>query len=409
MKRSADAVVVGGGALGCATAYYLAQRGQSVVVLEKGEICEGASSRNTGAIHVSGKDPADQVLAREAARLFLTLHEELGAGFEYRRTGAICLIQREQDVERRVGIMRRDQQAGIEVHWLEPAEVVKIAPAFSTNVIGAIWCPSDGHLNPIKLTYAYAGAAQRLGAEVRNHTPATGIVWQGDQIEAVNTPQGPIKTHVVVNAAGAYAQQILHMAGLELNLPPKRSFMMITEPCPHLLDAVIGLGTGDFTARQADDGKFHVGSRGDYAFEMAGFDQRPTHRMIQWVSQRMVGIMPALHNARVLRAFGGLVSYPDDMLALLGPVKERPGFYLATGFYGGICYAPVVGQSIAELITEGRSRISLERYRFERLLDPAYEHRYEGVLILTEKPTGATTSRRPDRRAGDRERGGMPM
>jgi glycine/D-amino acid oxidase-like deaminating enzyme len=77
------------------------------------------------------------------------------------------------------------------------------------------------------------------------------------------------------------------------------------------------------------------------------------------------------------------------MLALLGPVKERPGFYLATGFYGGICYAPVVGRSIAELIVDGQSQIGLDRYRFERLLDPTYHHRYEGVLILTEKPTGA--------------------
>jgi len=340
VKHSADAVVIGGGALGCATAYYLAQKGQSVVVLEKGEICEGASSRNTGAIHVSGKDPADQVLAQESARIFLALHEELGAGYEYRRTGAICLIQREQDLERRVGIMRRDQQAGIEVHWLEPADVVKIAPAFSTNVIGAVWCPSDGHLNPIKLTFAYAEAAKRLGAEVRNHAPATGIVWQGGRIEAVNTPQGPIATHVVVNAAGAYAQQIFSMIGIELHLPPKRSFMMITEPCPHLLDAVIGLGTGDFTARQADDGKFHVGARGDYAFEMAGFDLRPTHRMIHSISQRMVTIMPALHKARILRAFGGLVSYPDDMLALLGPVKERPGFYLAPDSTGASAMPP---------------------------------------------------------------------
>jgi sarcosine oxidase subunit beta len=390
VKRSADAVVIGGGALGCATAYYLAQRGQSVVVLEKGEICEGASSRNTGAIHVSGKDPADQVLAREAARIFLTLHEELGAGYEYRRTGAICLIQREQDLDRRMRIMQRDQQAGIEVHYLQPEQVVQVAPALSTNLIGAVFCPTDGQLNPIKLTLAYAEAAKRLGAEIRNHTPATGLQMQGDRIDAVDTPQGPIATHVVVNAAGAHAQQVLAMAGLELNLPPKRSFMMITEPCPHLLDAVIGLGTGDFTARQAEDGKFHVGSRGDYGFEMAGFDLRPTHRMIQWVSQRMVGIMPVLHNARVLRAFGGLVSYPDDMLALLGPVKERPGFFLATGFYGGICYAPVVGQSIAELITEGKSEMNLERFRFERLFDPAYQHRYEGILVLTEKPTRAT-------------------
>lgn len=386
MSRSADVVVIGGGVLGCATAYYLAKKGRHVVLLEKDEICQGASSRNTGAIHISGKDPADKVLARESVRMFTNLHEELGAGFEFERTGAICLIQREQDLERRLWIMRRDQEAGVDVTFLQPRDVVKIAPAFSTDVQGAVWCPTDGHLNPVKLTFAYARAARRLGAEIRTHLRADGVRMRGDSIEAVETNDGAISTHVVVNAAGAHAEQVFEMVDLEMNLPPKRSFMMITEPMPRLLDAVIGLGTGDFTARQAIDGKFHVAARGDYQFEYAGYDWRPTHRMIQWISQRMVEIIPATGQARVLRAFGGLVSYPDDMLALLGPVQERPGLFLATGFYGGVTYAPVVGRSIAEMIVEGKSQIDLHRFRIERLADPEYAHTYEGVLSLTAKP-----------------------
>lgn len=386
MGRSADAVVIGGGVLGCATAYYLAKKGQSVILLEKDEICQGASSRNTGAIHLSGKDPADKILAEESICILTDLHEELEQDFEYERTGAICIIQREEDLERRLGIMKRDQEYGIDVTFLQPEEVVRIAPSFSTDICGAVWCPTDGHLNPIKLTFAYARAAVRLGVELCTHTQATGIQMQGDKIVAVETGNGTIATHVVVNAVGAHAERVFEMVGLGVNLPPKRSFMMITEPMPRLLDAVIGLGTGDFTARQARDGKFHVGARGDYQFEMAGYDLRPTHRMIQWISHRMVEIMPAVGNARVLRAFGGLVSYPDDMLALLGPVPERPGFFLATGFYGGVTYAPVVGRSIAELIVDGKSQIDLMRYRFERLLDPEYSHTYQGVLRLTETP-----------------------
>jgi sarcosine oxidase subunit beta len=386
MGQSVDAVVIGGGVLGCATAYYLARKGQSVILLEKDEICQGASSRNTGAIHLSGKDPADKILAEESIRIFKDLHEELDQDFEYECTGSICLIQREEDLERRLGIMKRDQDYGIDVTFLQPEEVRRIAPAFSTNICGAVWCPTDGHLNPIKLTFAYARAAERLGAEIRTHAEAVDIHMQGDKIVAVKTKDGTISTHVVVNAVGAHAEQVFNMMGMDVNLPPKRSFMMITEPMPRLLDAVIGLGTGDFTARQAQDGKFHVGARGDYQFEMAGYDLGPTHRMIQWVSRRMVGIMPALANARVLRAFGGLVSYPDDMLALLGSVRGRPGFFLATGFYGGVTYAPVVGRSIAELIVEGKSQIDLTRYRFERLLDPDYAHTYQGVLMLTERP-----------------------
>jgi sarcosine oxidase subunit beta len=386
MKDTADVVVVGGGVLGCATAYYLAQKGSSVVLVEKDELCQGASSRNTGAIHISGKDSADKVLARESVRVFETLHEELGEEFEFERTGAICLIQREEDLERRLGIMRRDQEMGIDVTFLQPEEVVKIAPSFSTRICGAIWCPTDGHLNPIKLTLAYARGAKRLGAEIRTHTRAIAIRMEGNRIQAVETSEGSIATHTVVNAVGAHAEEIFRMVGLDVDLPPRRSFMMITEPMPRLLDAVIGLGTGDFTARQAKDGKFHVGARGDYAFEIAGYDLRPTHRMIQHISRRMVEIMPAVGQARVLRGFGGLVSYPDDMLALLGPGQDRPGFFLATGFYGGVTYAPTVGRSVAELIVEGKSQIDLGRFRFERLFDPEYYHEYEGVLRLTEKP-----------------------
>jgi sarcosine oxidase subunit beta len=384
VSTKADVVIIGGGALGCAIAYYLARKKVSVVVLEKGEISQGASSRNTGAVHLSGKDPNVQALVQKSVAMFTDLSEELDADIEFRRKGSICLVQREEDLERRMDIMQRDQANGLDVSWLQPEEVVRIAPAFSTDVCGASWCPNDGQVNPLALTFAYARAAQRLGAEIRTHCTATGIKMQADRIVAVDTNQGQIATPVVVNAANDRVQQVLEMAGLAADLPPKRSFMMITEPMPHLLDAVIGLGTGDFTARQALDGKFHIGARGDYRFEMAGFDLRPTHRMIRQISQRVVDIMPILGQARILRAFGGLVAYPEDILPLLGPVAERPGFFLAAGFYGAITYSPAVGISIAECVVDGKSQLDLERFRFERLSKPDYQYTYNGDLRLTE-------------------------
>ena len=96
-------------------------------MLEKDEICQGASSRNTGAIHLSGKDPADKILAEESIRILKDLHEELDQDFEYECTGSICLIQREEDLERRLGIMKRDQEYGIDVTFLQPEEVVRLA------------------------------------------------------------------------------------------------------------------------------------------------------------------------------------------------------------------------------------------------------------------------------------------
>ena len=385
MGTKADVVIIGGGALGCSIAYYLARKQASVIVLEKGEISQGASSRNTGGVHLSGKDSNVQALVQKSVGMFNNLHEELDADIEFRRKGSICLVQREEDLERRMNIMQRDQANGVDVSWLQPEEVVRIAPAFSTDVCGASWSPNDGQVNPIALTFAYARAARRLGAKIRTHCTATGIKMQADRIVAVDTDQGQIATPVVVNAANDRVQQILEMVGLTADLPPKRSFMMITEPMPHLLDAVIGLGTGDFTARQALDGKFHIGARGDYRFEMAGFDLSPTHRMIREISRRMTDIMPILGQARILRAFGGLVAYPDDILPLLGPVAERPGFFLAAGFYGAVTYSPVVGTSIAECVVDGKSQLDLDRFRFERFRDPDYRHTYEGGLRLTEK------------------------
>ena len=165
-NRCADVIVIGGGVIGNATAYYLAKKGCSVIVLEKSDhLGNGGSSRNGGGVRQSGRDKRELPLAMYGIKnLWPSLSEELGTDVEYCQDGNLRLGKTEEHMKILSGLAENARSCGLDVRMISGEEVRDICPYLSEEVIGASWCPTDSHANPILTTLAFYKKARELGA-----------------------------------------------------------------------------------------------------------------------------------------------------------------------------------------------------------------------------------------------------
>jgi sarcosine oxidase subunit beta len=227
-----DVVIIGGGIVGCAAAYYLARKGRRVIVIEK-DAGAGlqASGRNAGGVRQQGRRAA-LPLAMEAIRLWAGLAHELAAELEYRRTGNLVLALDEDGAADLEEEAVWEQAQGLrDVRMISAAECHEIVPGLTGQVVAGKHCTSDGAANPMLVTPAFARAAQRQGAIIRYGTTALELLTQGSTISGVNTDAGEIEAEVVVNAAGLWARRFNAMAGCSTPISPGRSQLLITEKC----------------------------------------------------------------------------------------------------------------------------------------------------------------------------------
>ena len=165
MSNCADVVIIGGGVIGCATAYYLAKSGSSVIVLEGSDhIGDGGSSRNGGGVRQSGRDPRELPLAMYGIRnLWPTLSEELEVDCEYHQDGNLRLGKNEKHAQILTGLADRAKACGLDVRMIDGDEVRQINPYLSHEVTVASWCPTDGHANPLTTTLGFYKTARKMG------------------------------------------------------------------------------------------------------------------------------------------------------------------------------------------------------------------------------------------------------
>lgn len=367
-KMEADVVIVGGGIVGCASAYYLAQRGARVTLLERGIIGGEASGRNGGGVRQQCRDRRERPLAMASVKLWEKLPVELGVDIEYVQGGNIRMATNEE----RMDALRREAEEewedGLQVELWDRAELRRRAPYLGEVFIGAKYCASDGTANPILATRALAWAAQRLGARILTQTPALALNVQNRQIVSVTArdAQGEmlIETPWVINAAGPWAPHISETIGVKLPVEPSRSVIAITQRYPPLFREFISSHDLGVYARQARAGQVHIGGTNVPA---RTFDQSVPATVLEHLARGIVQMIPALQNANVLRAWAGTLEMTPDKIPILGAVEGVQGYLLATGFSGhGFCLGPIAGKLMSELILDGAPSISLHAFRLSR-------------------------------------------
>jgi glycine/D-amino acid oxidase-like deaminating enzyme len=367
---SADVVVVGSGAFGASAAYHLARRGVRVVVLERASLASQTSPRAAGLSSQVRATPALTKLAQRAVAKLATFTDDTGQPLRFTQSGALKIARTERDAEQLAREVARGAAAGVPIELVSVAEARRRLPILGERGIVAVtWSPTDCNVEPSELPLGYCRAAEKLGAVLLPHTPATGFEIGPGGVEGVRTPRGTIATGAVVDAAGGWARLVAAGLGGALPVVPTRHQLLITEP-------IAGVGPEFPIARVIDANVYVRHERG--GLMLGGYESDPLQpdaaalddvaalpldievlwRLARSVSEQF----PIFQDPtiRVAEHRGGIPTLTVDDRYLAGPLPGVAGAWVMSGCcVGGLSVSPALGEAIAEWILDGAPALDL--------------------------------------------------
>ena len=415
MKSSAQVCVIGGGVVGCSVLYHLTRLGWTdVMLVERSELTSGSTWHAAGGFHTLNGDTNMAALQGYTIRLYRELEELTGLSCGLHHVGGITLA----DTPERLDMLRAERAKhrymGLETEILGPAEIAELAPITDTsNVLGGLYDPLDGHLDPSGTTHAYAKAARMAGAqiELRNRVLAT-LPRQDGSWEVV-TEKGSILAEHVVNAAGLWAREVAQMAGVYLPLHPMEHQYIVTEDLPEIYERpsehphVMDPG-GESYLRQEGRGiciGFYEqqcepwaveGTPWEFGHELLEDKLDRIADSVEFASRRF----PVLARAGVKRVINGPFTFAPDGNPLVGPVPGLRNYWAACGVMAGFSQGGGVGLTLAQWMIEGspeQNSFALDVARYGPWIAPGYtlpkvvenyRHRFSVSYPNEELPAG---------------------
>ena len=376
MRRSADAVVVGGGVIGLAVAYSLAREKLAVTLVERGRVGREASWAAAGYLSFQGSSnrPGPRLeLTRTSARMYEEWIRGLGeltaAETGFWRSGLLELYVEDAEVREARERAAWQRTAGYAVEWLDETSVRKRQPALAPElpVRGALLFPEVAQVRPPRLLKALEEAVRRLGVDIREYSAAAGLARSGDRVAGVGLASGEsVSAPIVVNAAGSWASQLAPEMAVMPIRPIKGTIVLLevaTQPSREILVSAAG------SLYPRADNTLLLGA----TMEDVGYDRRVKLEAVRTLVQQALGLVPGLRDANLVTAWTGLRPYSHDNVPYLGAVPDLEGAFVAAGHYrSGILLAPITGLLLKEVILRQASTLPMEPYQMSRaLLQPA--------------------------------------
>jgi sarcosine oxidase subunit beta len=376
MKSRADVVIVGGGVNGCGLAYNLAKRDMDVVVFERDYLTSGATGACGAGIRQQWSTRENTLLAIDSVKIFEKLSKELGEDIDLRHGGYLIAIHDDKEMQQAEKNIKMQRSLGLKVDILNLQEINDAVPILDVkgmNAIGATFCPTDGHANPFKTTFAYANAAKKKGATFYTHTEVVGIKTQKKQVTEVITKKGVVKTNIVVNAAGVWSKDIADMAGIKVPNVPIRKEIMVTERLEPMFEAmVISFKDGIYFSQQKE-GQIIGGI--PIPEQKSGYKTMPTVSFMQHMARVLTRYAPVLKYVNMLRHWTGFYDVTPDARPILGENRDLKGFIHCHGFSGhGFMLSPMVAKLISDFIVDDKHPEVLESLSLERFKGKRIEH-----------------------------------
>lgn len=370
MMRCADVVIIGGGIIGNSTAYYLAKKGCSVIVLEKSDhVGNGGSSRNGGGVRQSGRDKRELPLAMYGVKnLWPTLSEELEMDVEYYQKGNLRLGKTDAHLKTLEGLTNNATSLGLDVKMINKEEAKAICPYLSDEVIGASWCPTDGHANPMLATLAYYKKARQLGVTFITGEEVVEIRKIKGKARQVITINNTYEGETIILAAGYESRKIAATVGIDVPMNQVLLEVLVTEAQPPMFYQMLGTAAADFYGHQSTHGSFVFG--GSSGLEAVNKDDGTPVANSLTASCICRGIMkyfPCLADAKIVRTWAGWIDDCVDHVPVISHVDEVPGLILACAFTGhGFGIAPTVGTLVSQMAVREKTVLDISAFRYDR-------------------------------------------
>ncbi len=428
MKTNAQAVVIGGGVIGCSILYHLTKLGWSdVVLLERDELTSGSTWHAAANIHGLHDSTNISRIQHYTMTLYKELEAETGQSCGVFQPGSLYLAQTEEREHQLRLQAAKAKLYGMNFYEISIEEAQRLNPLVNYDGIRCVMFePDGGNVDPSGVTNAYAVGARQRGAEIHRFTPVTATDQQEDGTWIVRTPKGDIRTPWVVNAAGLWGREVAKLAGIELPLQPTEHQYFVTEAMPDVQAHGTRLPSvsdrdGEYYLRQEGNGllvgayekdmKFWAedGTPLDFAHDLFPDDlERIEENMINAIER-----LPAVGKAGIKRVINGPMIWSPDSNVLMGPVPEVDGYFCCNGIIPGFSQSGGMGLMAAQWIIEGETQYDMFAWDMARFdtwatkdftkarVQDQYAHRFAIHFPNEERSAGRPARTRPvyDRQA----------
>ncbi|MFZ0158369.1 MAG: FAD-binding oxidoreductase [Kineosporiaceae bacterium] len=356
VPERAEVVVVGGGVMGASIAFHLAEAGVSdVLLLERDALASGSTSKAAGGVRAQFSDALNVILGARSLEAFERFRERPGNEIDLHQVGYLFLLTTPEDVATYEASVALQNSLGVGSRMISAREAGAMTPILSMDgVLAAAFHARDGYCSPESVVQGYASGARGHGATVVTDVEVTGIERDGATITGVQTSAGRVGTSTVVNCAGPWAGLVAAMAGIDLPVTPLRRQIVVTEPLPAALRALVPPAM-PMTIEAASTFYLHPEGRGmlmgmSYVGEEPGFRMGMSDDWLPDLTEAMERRAPALLDVGMAHGWSGLYEDSPDHNALIGESSEVSRFFYVTGFSGhGFLQGPAVGEVVRDL------------------------------------------------------------
>jgi glycine/D-amino acid oxidase-like deaminating enzyme len=382
MANTADAVIIGGGVMGCGILYNLAEQGlTNTLLLERDVLASGSTSKSQAILRMHYSNEVTSSLAWKSLEIFKNFEELTGTPSGYTRTGYFLIVGRE-DREAMFENVAMHQRLGIASEIVSIEDMRELAPMLAVEGDESFAYESEsGYADPYSVTLGFANRAREMGARVQDGTNVSGIEVTGGKVTAVLTADGRIETDVAVVAAGPWSDRLLSAVGVDVPIRPLRHQVVVLRRPPGL-DAdhpIVADNLNGFSARPDIGGLTMIGAGEEEFVDADTFNQGVDMEVVQPTFQAIAKRIPAMSRAVFRGGWSGAFTVTPDWHPILDRIEGIDGLYCAVGFSGhGFKESPMIGKAMAELIVRGAaecvdiSMLNLNRFETGDLLRSRY-------------------------------------
>ncbi|MFC2028599.1 FAD-dependent oxidoreductase [Chloroflexota bacterium] len=382
LPKEARVVIIGGGIIGCSTAYHLSKFGwKDIVLIERAQLTAGTTWHAAGLIEAGGFFDATSVeMTKYTLNLYRDLEKETGLSTGYRNVGMITLASTTDRLEELRRVAAFDREFGVPIEEISANRVRELWPlAFTDDILAGFYAPNDGRVNPIDVTMALAKGARMGGVRIIEETSVTGITKQGQKATGVTTDRGEIQAEFVVNCAGMWAHEIGKLAGVNVPLQAAEHYYLITEAIKGVhadLPVLVDLDKYAYYREEVGGILFGLFEPVSAPWALEGIPKDFTFgeinpdwdRMMPYIEEAMKRI-PILENVGIHKFFCGPESFTPDLSPMMGLSPELDNFYIAAGFNSlGILMGGGAGKVMAQWIKDGIPDVDVTGIDIARML-----------------------------------------